>query len=165
MHWVGREDRCSEIEEVFTEEALSRWHSPPLPRPSEQTQTAPEEKKKRMKCKRLSRFVARLEYHLEMTDSWGLLLLHISWPCLGLATISSRIAPWAFNPKHTHSRHQIDPIRCVLKCSLCVCFIVKPTQGYPKGTDWCLPRGPAALYSSALPRLQATGSPRREKGT
>lgn len=49
---VGRESRSSASEEevaaaagsgAFTEEALSGWRSPPLPRLSAQTQTAPEE--------------------------------------------------------------------------------------------------------------------------
>lgn len=58
-----------------------------------------------------------------MTGSWCLLhhllsSLHIVWPRLCLATISSWIAPWAFNLKHSTASTNIDPTRC-LKMQLC----------------------------------------------
>lgn len=38
---------CVGGDDAFTEEALSGWHSPPLPRLSGQTQTAPEEEEEK----------------------------------------------------------------------------------------------------------------------
>lgn len=50
-----REEGGEGVCDAFTEEALSGWRSPPLPRLSAQTQTAPEVEEERMQVEKVGK--------------------------------------------------------------------------------------------------------------
>lgn len=115
-----------------------------------------------------------------MTDSWRLFLLlplHISWPRLGTGHHLEPKRSVSFQPEaHAQPGTNIDPARCVLKCSfvsqtvsqllffLLSVFYCETAHGYPRGTDWCLPCGPAAFIFLSSPQAAGHGVFSQRKG-